>query len=359
LKTTLQVMKLPIESFRRVARWLWANLLMTLGCLWWAKRQLRASGAIIPLVLHRVLGEAEYPKTHSLPGILIREGTFRELVAYVVRRCAPVDLRNAEPGKPSSRIRVAFTFDDGWIDNYLIAFPITHAHEIPVIIFLCPGLIDKASPFWPEMAIALIRAIRTTAKEPEVEAAIEDLKRQSTAARTAYLAKLSEELLRDTGRSVGPSSVDRTVSWSAVLEMDRGGVNFGSHTQTHQILPSLPLDAARKEIRESRAAIETALDKPCDIFAYPNGNWSSETRRLLMEEGFRLAFTTERGVWTENCDRLAIPRSNISEDNVVGPRGRFSPTMFEYTTFWKSWRATKAKSPLEFRPDQQPTPATL
>lgn len=352
-------MKPSNETVRRVLRWGWANLLAAMGFLWWAKRQLRTSGAIIPLTLHRVLKEAEYSRTHSLPGILIKEHTFRELVLFVVRRCDPVDLRNAEPGAPSRRIRVAFTFDDGWVDNYLVAFPIAQAHQVPFIIFLCPGLIDRRSPFWPETAVALIREIRSAASPFEIEAAIESLKRQSTEERAGYLLKLSEEVLRARGISVSPASIDRTLSWSDVRWMDEAGIHFGSHTQTHEILPQLPLEAARREIQESRAAIEAALNKRCDVFAYPNGNWSQETRQLLAEEGFRLAFTTERGAWTTSCDRLAIPRSNVSEDNVVGPTGRFSPAMFEYNTFWKSWRATKAKSPLAFRSSRQTTPAIV
>jgi peptidoglycan/xylan/chitin deacetylase (PgdA/CDA1 family) len=309
-------------------------------------------------MLHRVLGEADYLKTNSLPGIVVRERTFRELVAHVVSRFEPVDLRQAEPGKSGSRIRVAFTFDDGWSDNYSVAFPITREYEVPLTVFLCPGLIDRKSPFWPEPAVALMRAIRPAAEDSEIEAAIESLKKYPTEARAQHLAKLSEQA-REQGTSIGPSNVDHTLSWAAIAEMDRAGVNFGSHTQTHQILTTVPLDAARKELRESKTAIEIALNKRCDAFAYPNGSWSTETQRLLAEEGFRLAVTTERGAWTATCDRLAIPRSNISEDNVVGPTGRFSPTVFEYMTFWKSWRATKAKSRLEFRANQQPRPVTL
>jgi hypothetical protein len=104
------------------------------------------------------------------------------------------------------------------------------------------------------------------------------------------------------------------------------------------------MDMARQELCHSKAAIENALSESCDAFAYPNGNWSPETRELLVRVGFKLAFTTTRGAWTTDSDRLAIPRTNICEDNVVGLTRRFSVTMFEYTTFWKAWRATKAES---------------
>lgn len=351
-------MKPFLRNARRVLRRVWVGMLATSGCLWWAKHQLRANGAVLPLMFHRVLGEADYPRTHSLPGIVVRERTFRDLVAHVARRYELVDLRKAEPGKPSSRIKLAFTFDDGWSDNHSIAFPIVRKYEAPLTVFVCPGLIDRNLPFWPERAVALTRAVRPMAEDAEIEAMIESLKKYTPEARAQHLAKLSEQA-REQGMSIEPSSGDKTFSWAAIAEMDRGGVSFGSHTQTHQILTTVPLDAARKEVRESKTAIESALNKRCETFAYPNGNWSPETRRMLAEEGFKLAVTTERGAWTANCDRLAIPRSSMSEDNIVGPTGRFSSAMFEYTTFWKSWRATKAKSRLELRSNRQTTQVTV
>ena len=77
--------------------------------------------------------------------------------------------------------------------------------------------------------------------------------------------------------------------------MDAAGASFGCHTHTHQILTTVPEQAARQEIRKSKGAIEAALHKRCDLFAYPNGNSSTATRRILGEEGFTAAFTTERG----------------------------------------------------------------
>jgi len=346
-----------LVNARRGLRCLWVMLLAASGCLWWAKRQLSSSGAVILLTLHRVLGEAAYLKTQSLPGIVVRDRTFRELAAYVVRRCEPVDFRSVQPGKPGDKVRVAFTFDDGWSDNYSIALPIAREYKIPFTIFICPGLIDRDRPFWPEEFAALIRAIRPAIEVFEIEAEIETLKTYTKEKRAQYLTKLSEEAC-NRGICIGPSNVDRTVSWAAIAEMDREGVNFGSHTQTHQILTKVSSEEARQEVQISKAAIEQALGKRCDTFAYPNGNWSMDTRRLLAEEGIKLAVTSERGAWTANCDPLAIPRSNTAEDDLVGFTGRFSPIMFEYTTFWKSWRVTKAKSRLAFRPNQQPTPVT-
>ncbi len=338
-------MTIFVKKARKVLQWLWARFLAASGCLWWAKRQLRGDGAVVALIFHRVLDESSYQKTQSQPEIVVREHTFRELVAHIVSRCEPVDLREAAPGMPGSKLKVAFTFDDGWEDNYTVAFPIIRGCGIPLIIFVTSGLVGRNSPFWPEQVIGLLRAIQPSVEDTEIEALIEGLKKCTAEERELRLAKLSEQA-REKGTSPEPSSVDRTLSWQQILEMDRIGVEIGSHTQTHQILTFVGAEIARREVSESKAAIESALGKRCEAFSYPNGNWSPETRSLLAESGFKLAVTTETGAWTAACDPLSIPRVNVYEGKLVGPTGQFSPVMFEYMTFWKAWRATRAKSRL-------------
>jgi len=347
-----------VKKSRRVLQWLWARFLAASGCLWWAKYQLRGDGAVVALMFHRVLGESSYQKTDSQPEIIVREQTFRRFVAYVASHYETVDLQQAAPGMPSTKLRLAFTFDDGWGDNYSAAFPIVRAYEIPVVVFVCSGLVDRKTPFWPEQVIALLRAIQPSAEYTEIAALIERLKKCAPEERERRLSKLSEQA-RTQGMSLEPSSVDGTLSWQEIEEMDRAGIRFGSHTQTHQILTTITADVARREVLESKAAMESALGKRCDLFSYPNGNWSPETRDILAEGGYKLAFTTEHGVWTATCDPLCIPRFNVYEDNLVGPTGRFSPAVFEYLTFWKAWRATKAKSRLRVERSGDPCSATL
>jgi peptidoglycan/xylan/chitin deacetylase (PgdA/CDA1 family) len=140
--------------------------------------------------------------------------------------------------------------------------------------------------------------------------------------------------------------------------MSRQGVRIGAHTQTHQILTKISQGEARQEVRLSKTAIESELGADCDTFAYPNGNWSPETREIVAEAGFELAVTTRRGAWMKGSDRLTIPRSNISEDNVAGPTGRFSAAMFAYSTIWKAWRASRAEYRLRSRAQERRTPIT-
>lgn len=324
-----------MTALRHWLRWSWACLLIATGALWSVKRCLKAHRAVIVLALHRVLDDADYQRTSSLKGMLLRRRTFEKLVAYAAGRFEIVDLLEAPPAKESRRLRCAFTFDDGWSDNYSIVLPIAHAYGIPVTIFLCPGLIGLNKPFWPEQIAARLKAARPAAREREIERFIERLKNCTPDVREEFTATF----VATDARCPNDDWHDGTLSWTDILEMDASGVRFGAHTQTHQVLTSLPEGQARRELLESKAALERTLKKPCRLFAYPNGNYSDQTRKLLAEAGISLAFTTRRGVWTAASDPLAIPRLVVDETDFSSPLGWFSPAMFEYTVFWKNWRA--------------------
>lgn len=342
-------------NLRRITRpslhLVWARLLQATGCLWWAKRQLRRRGAVAVLTFHRVLDDAEFQRTCSLPGIVVRRRTFESLADYVAGTYEAVDFAAAAETLPG-QLRVMFTFDDGWKDNHTNALPVMRAHGIPAAIFICPGLVGRTLPFWPEVIASLLSNATPPVGGAEIEWIIEALKTYSTERRDQFIARLYE-LYPPAGGSDAYSS-DRTVSWDDIREMDAAGINIGCHTQTHQILTTVTEQTARAEIRESKRAIEAELHKECDLFAYPNGNSSAETRQILAEEGFSAAFTTQRGAWTGGRDRMALPRLNVCESSVVGLTGRFSPALFQYNVFWKAWRAMQKELRLPVKLRREP-----
>jgi hypothetical protein len=101
------------------ARWCWVRLLFHSGLILWAKWRLRRRRAVLVLTFHRVLDEEAYRNTNSPVGMVMRASTFEAVAAHAARCCEPVALRDGGPesGKPYRKLRVAFTFDDGWADT--------------------------------------------------------------------------------------------------------------------------------------------------------------------------------------------------------------------------------------------------
>jgi peptidoglycan/xylan/chitin deacetylase (PgdA/CDA1 family) len=317
--------------FRRVALIAYVFLLRITGQLHRAKQRLRQTNAILVLMLHRVLDKDAARRTCSQSEIVLLRSTFERMVGYLASEFEIFDVGSGVAPFPlkAERPRVAVTFDDGWSDNYTVAFPAASAAGIRFSVFICPQLVGKNQPFWPERVVAGMRAKEPRVTAQKVSAVIERLKAMPASERDGYV----------TASRSGGDGVDATFDWSHALEMQAAGVTFGSHTSTHQMLTRIPPVEAQREIFDSRGAIRSRMSRNCEVFAYPNGDVSAKVRDLVKDAGYRLAFTTQPGFWTDATDPLQIPRMNVSEEKVTGLTGRFSRSMFDYSMIWKASRA--------------------
>ena len=347
----------PLQlKLRNAAKWAWLLYLFSSGQLRRARKR-SAERGIVVLTFHRVLDDQEFASTYSPPGMLVRRSTFEDFLKYAAENCHIVGVDGQERRWDDKTCcpKIVVTFDDGWEDNARTVFPIAQKHDIPLAIFLVAGKLDKASPFWPERFTALWRR---AVDSPETIRQLADLAGLTSAAQNGNgeltfenLLKRMKQLQPDERETVlgkmtesigAPSSatpqnaLDRTMSWAEVNEMARAKVTFGSHTQTHPILPKLPADVVQHELTESKINIEQKLGKRCDIFSYPNGDSSKEVREEVVRSGYRLAFLNSPGLWTRESDPFSIPRMNMWEGKMAGPSGKFSRIVFEYAVFYKS-----------------------
>ncbi len=325
---------------RSINRWLrhrlrpcWAQFLRFSGLIPWAKQRLSREGTVVVLAFHRVLNDREFETTNSPRGMVMRARTFEALATHVAKCYQPISLNDMVPPSCEAfdRLRIAFTFDDGWTDIASTAFPITQRYGIPIVIFVCPSLTGRESPYWPERVIASLRTGDDA--PPDLERVIELLKTQSPTERQQSLTRFAE----------AANPADSTMSWDDIRRLDAAGVLFGSHSQSHPILTQLPFDAVLRELTESRVVIEEALGKPCTLLAYPNGSYAPEVEQAATRAGYRAAFVVTPGAWTPDCDPLAIPRINIWEDEVVDNCGRFTPAVFDYHVIWRAYRNSRRK----------------
>jgi glycosyltransferase involved in cell wall biosynthesis/peptidoglycan/xylan/chitin deacetylase (PgdA/CDA1 family) len=326
----------PKRATRLLAKSILAWVLRLAGLLGIAEAWVRRHGTIV-LTFHRVLTDQELQETASLPGMVVRRETFDHLLKFLSSEYRIVDLAHYPDGSPSSKLRIAITFDDGWYDNRSSAYPIARAYGVPMTIFIVPGRIGTHLPFWPErVALAQRRNDQNGSAFPDrlqIEQLIESLGDLPAEKRRELLASMALPLAP--GDFV--AAADRTMDWQDVAELRKGGVTFGSHTCTHEILTTLPPAACKDEVTSSRELIERQLGTPCPLISYPNGSCSPETRDIVAASGHKFGFLNqEPGVWTPDCDPYLIPRVNVSEGHLVDRRGCFSPLIFRYTVVWRA-----------------------
>lgn len=108
------------------------------------------------------------------------------------------------------------------------------------------------------------------------------------------------------------------LSWKQLNDLQRDGVEIGSHTVHHLELPGLTDPAALQELIRSRHALELHLHHPVQWFAYPAGKFDARTEALVRQAGYVLAVTTEPGSTQSAKAPFALHRFEILDTTGVG-----------------------------------------
>jgi peptidoglycan/xylan/chitin deacetylase (PgdA/CDA1 family) len=281
------------------------------------------------LAYHRVFDigcEEDFPFDPELVSASIAEFTWQMETLHRLFR--PLHLaeavRRLDEGRPLPPRAVAVTFDDGHRDNYTHAFPVLQRLGVPATIFLSTGYMNQEETFWfDEVAFRLYRTPRreldlrtlglrlalgsVTQRRRATEEVLSGLKAVSNGERLAALRELAAESGVE-GTAGDPRS--RPLTWDQVMEMQKGGIEFGSHTVSHPVLSRLRDDELRRELSLSRRELEQRLGRQVELLAYPVGGETDFDDRVVgvaRECGYRMALTYVSGTnaWPpDDCYRL-------------------------------------------------------
>jgi len=340
-------------SWRHLARHAVAVLLhysgfFALVCFF--RRAILGKREVCILGFHRILGEEQFNRVNSLPGMLIKEETFAGLLEFLRTHfeVRPLDAILAGKDKEHSQGKpcCTLTFDDGWRDNYTVAYPRLKEYGMPATIFLVTGYIDGRAYLWVErlcqawkepsqrelIKCHALKLLPGKLRVVSLEEIVECLKRVPAEERRTIVTQL---LPAGTGPNAQQDS-DQMMSWDEVVEMSRNGIDFGAHTVTHPLLTFESDDTVESELKNSKTGIEERVGKPVWAFAYPNGDWDSRIRQWVQRTGYRCAVTTKRGWHQGGLDPYSMRRILIHEGNITGLSGKFSAAAFNLTA--APWR---------------------
>jgi peptidoglycan/xylan/chitin deacetylase (PgdA/CDA1 family) len=247
--------------------------------------------------------------------------------------------RNAEVVAPEDVLRLAsedlpgrhvlLTFDDGYRDNYEIAYPLLRRHGLTATFFPTTGFLDRAcAAWWDELAWMVRNATRETIPAGRWHPAALPLDAEQEETIAALVARYktipsedANRFLEDVaeatgaGRCVPSDCADLWMTWDMVREMQAGGMRIGGHTATHPILARLPVEQQEQEIADGARRLEQELDRPMTWFAYPVGardSFTADTQRILRERGVQLAFSFHGGFASfARWDPLDVPRIHV------------------------------------------------
>jgi peptidoglycan/xylan/chitin deacetylase (PgdA/CDA1 family) len=86
-----------------------------------------------------------------------------------------------------------------------------------------------------------------------------------------------------------------TMTWDELRGHAERGVQIGSHGVTHAHLTRLTDDEVRRELRDSKQAVEDELGRRCPDFAYPYGEHDERVRGLARAAGYERAYGLREG----------------------------------------------------------------
>ena len=199
--------------------------------------------------------------------------------------------------------KLALTFDDGLRNNITVAYPVLKKLGLPATFFVCPALLGSGRWLWNHEARQRLRFLGDAR---DAERMIERMKRLDYASRL----RLEEEIRKATAAYV-PSANEHEefdiAGWEDIARLDPSLITIGSHSMTHAILTSLSDSQAEREIAASRALLEERLNRPVEIFSYPNGDYGAKIVERVRRH-YRAAVTVAND-WVRACaDAHLLPR---------------------------------------------------
>jgi peptidoglycan/xylan/chitin deacetylase (PgdA/CDA1 family) len=212
----------------------------------------------------------------------------------------------ARHGYAGRRPLALVTFDDGYADNYSLAFPILRQMELPAVFFLPTAYVGTRRLLWSDEIAWMLRNSRHATitlpysarpyslSKDGLDSTIRGILRQVRQSRIPTDEQL--DAIRQACGGVTPAADGERpqfMSWEQVRDMAAAGMDFGSHTHSHTPLARLDGRRQRAELADSRDVLEGELGTPVRSVAYPVGDataYTAETCRAAREVGYELGF---------------------------------------------------------------------
>jgi polysaccharide deacetylase len=216
----------------------------------------------VPVVMyHRVINNSE---NEGIYGTYIYEDIFRQHMQYLKDKNFDVitfeDLHKIGWRNRFQRNKkyIMITFDDGYVDNYNLAFPILKEFGFKATIFL-----------------------------------------------------MGESTYNEWDVNAGGEKKFELMDKFMIKEMQDYGIEFGAHTFNHPKLNKLSEEKIRHQIVDVKKPLEEKIEKEIITFAYPYGILNDYAKKMAREAGYTFTVSTDSGSVCLSDDLYQIRRIAI------------------------------------------------
>jgi peptidoglycan/xylan/chitin deacetylase (PgdA/CDA1 family) len=163
-----------------------------------------------------------------------------------------------------TRPSIVITIDDGHRGNLALRSVFAKFGVVPTL-YVCPEISSGDGVFW----------FALPGVDPEPLKRVSDDERLTRVA--AQARPLRQALTPEEVRSIGAD------------------FDVQSHTLSHPILPRTSDETCRREVTDSRTAVEALTGKPCVHFSFPNGDYGERELAFVASAGYLSARTADIG----------------------------------------------------------------
>jgi peptidoglycan/xylan/chitin deacetylase (PgdA/CDA1 family) len=243
------------------------------------------------------------------PGVFsCTEEDFEKYLIFIKNNFKIIDqdtlIKMIESGVSPNNRFAHITFDDGYLDNYVLAFPILRSHNIPATFFVATSLIESnITPWWDEIAWHIRNCSKKTIQLSSWQKSvyldklncINNIKKVLSQCKSSSQT-IEEQLLElrtVTGLTLSQGE-NEFMTWAQLLEMELAGMTIGAHSHSHRILSSLSPSELTYELRYAKELLEAKLTKKVVSISYPVGNKTTYNKEMFNEieqQGYEVAFS--------------------------------------------------------------------
>lgn len=296
------------------------------------------------LCLHSIVPDGQLKEPFHPRQHLMISASFLEALIIDLRRRG-FDLVSLEDAVKrleygSSQPFVAFTLDDGYADNFAVAYPIFSRHQVPFTVFVTTGFIDRTVPVWWVALEALIRqrdcvvlsdSVISTRTLPEKNAAYAMIDKLVMRLAPDRISMFFDRLWdANSGTQARAEALAAPLTWADLRTMAATGLaTIGCHTVSHRPLSRLEQGICETEILGARDRITAELRKAPQFFAYPYGGpgeVGDVAPKIVAKANFEAAFGLNRMLLGRLDHKVTylLPRIVLHSENLSLARAYIS-----------------------------------
>ncbi|MFT4800542.1 MAG: peptidoglycan/xylan/chitin deacetylase (PgdA/CDA1 family) [Flavobacteriaceae bacterium] len=207
-------------------------------------------------------------------------------------------------GHAENGLNILITFDDGYKDNYDLAFPVLKMYQAKSIFFVVSSIIGTSDFLLHDKIRYLIQNGYIAEKYNEIPT---DLYRGKQNYDENVIDFINDKFEKNT------PSKRIMMNSDEILSISNANFYIGNHTDTHRGLSFLKLEEQCDEIYKCESFLNSKIERhSLKTIAYPNGLFNEDTVAILKKSNIDYGFTISPGFNNMETDSYKLKRIGLN-----------------------------------------------